>query len=335
MLPSGINSRLQDSLNILEQIYQICKDENVDCVLCGGDIFHIRAIINISTFNLVYEAIAKIKTVVDDFVLLVGNHDQANKIGTIHAAYTFQAIVTVVDTPGWVHIDDKMSVLCIPFTEEKDKITTAIQENVNEPTKGSKVLLGHFGVSGARPGSDFVLVTSDLPTLPELMYTHFSQVFLGHYHEPQELLPNVRYIGATHQHNWGDINQKRGVLLWDTDDRKYKQPTLYPLKAPQFIKIKPGEHLRSKGDFVRVVFDKLLDTDQWETMKEKYLKQGARWVEEWTDIKKSELTSGNVVYSPTLDVSTMINQYVDEECPSNLDPKVLKDLGNEFLNNCT
>jgi DNA repair exonuclease SbcCD nuclease subunit len=197
LLPSGLNSRLQDSLNVLEQIYVLCRKHEVDCVLCGGDLFHARAVISVSTFNLVYEAIAKIKTVVNDFILVVGNHDQANKIGTVHATQTFQAIVTVVDTPAWVSVDPDVNIFCVPFSENREDIVNAIAEGVQEAPQGTKILLGHFGVSGAEPGSNFVLTSSDIPTLPELQYNKFTQVFLGHYHKPQELLSNVRYIGAT------------------------------------------------------------------------------------------------------------------------------------------
>lgn len=333
-LPSGLNSRLQDSLNILEQIYILCRRHEVDCVLCGGDLFHARAVINVSTFNLVYEAIAKIKTTVSNFVLLVGNHDQANKLGTVHATQTFQAIVTVVDSPSWVEIDPETHVFCVPFSESRETIVTSISEGLKNPPSGTKILLGHFGVSGAEPGSNFVMITPDLPNLPDLKYNTFKQVFLGHYHKPQELLPNVRYVGATHQHNWGDIGQKRGAWLWDSNKDVYETPTLQELNAPKYMKIKAYDPIVEKGNFLRVLFDNPIASDKWEALKEQYISEGSRWVEDWYEPKETSVNSSTSVYAPTSDISSMVDQFVDDEKPEGLDPARLKEIGHEFIRSC-
>ena len=100
-LSNGRNSRLQDSLNVLEEIYQYCISYKIDGVLFGGDLFHIRTPITVSTFNPVHEGIAKIKTAVKFMGLLVGNHDQYNKAGNIHSIDTFNSMVTILDRPGW------------------------------------------------------------------------------------------------------------------------------------------------------------------------------------------------------------------------------------------
>lgn len=343
VLPSGRNSRLQDALNVLENIYQLCKDRDIDGVLCGGDLFHARSVLNVATFNDVYEAIAKIKTIVQFFVLVVGNHDQSNKLGTIHSTKTFGAVIDVVDEARWCTLldshfsSDVVHVLCIPFTEDKERILKAIKST--RPPGSKHLMLGHFGVSGAEPGANFVLKSTDLVTLPDLMPDTFQDIFLGHYHMHQELLSNVRFIGAPMQHNWGDINQHRGVLIYDTESRICEKVPI--IVAPRFVRIVPSsienplvQNPLVQNNFVRVVLNEHISREEWDKLKTQVLTEyKARWVEEWLELPES---ASIVVqsFTPSMDIEDMIDPYVDSEADQNLDPDLLKELGHEFIRNC-
>jgi DNA repair exonuclease SbcCD nuclease subunit len=349
VLSNGRNSRFQDILNVLENIYQVCKNQKVDGVLFGGDLFHARSVLNVSTFNDTYEAIAKIKTVVKFFVMVVGNHDQSNKLGTIHSTKTFNAIVDVIDRPMWIMEsvgEENIYILGVPFSDNKEGIIQSIQEATNEKNcpdleTNSSVLLGHFGVSGAEPGANFVLRASDLPTIPDLEPDLFSQIFLGHYHMYQELIPNVRYVGAPLQHNWGDCGQQRSVTLWDTSPSgEYTAPTQIDMAAPEFVKVNYNEKTGSlccdegsiAGNFIRVIFDKRLPKEEWENLKEELLTNGqARWVEESLEVPKPELAESASTYSPNVDIEDMIDCFVDEADTSDLSKETLKELGHKFL----
>jgi DNA repair exonuclease SbcCD nuclease subunit len=343
ILPNGRNSRLQDILNVLEEIYQTCKYQKIDGVLCGGDLFHARSVLSVATFNDVYEAIAKIRTAVKFFVLTVGNHDQSNKLGTIHSTKTFNAVIDVFDKPDWYvkYVDgESIGIYVIPFTDSKEAIVNAVTgavatwDDTAEPCP--RILLGHFGVSGAEPGANFVLKSSELPVLPDLKPQLFDQIFLGHYHMPQELLPNVRFIGAPLQHNWGDTKQQRGIWLYDTnEDGDYHIPTMIPTITSKFVRIEEDSLRYDKniaGNFVRAVFKKHLSRDEWAKIKEWLLTEtGARWAEEWLELPEERGTSSGGSYTPSMDLHTMVDQYVDDEATENLNNEQLKQLGHEFL----
>jgi len=345
ILPNGRNSRFQDILNVLEEIYSICKRFKIDGVLCGGDLFHARSVLNVATFNDVYEAVAKIKAIVKFFLLIVGNHDQSNKLGTVHSTKTFNAVIDVLDQPDWYskYVDgESFGVFAIPFTDNKDAIVAAVESAIStwdalEPCP--RVLLGHFGVSGAEPGANFVLKASDLPTLPNLKPHLFDQIFLGHYHMPQELLPNVRFVGAPLQHNWGDTKQARGVWLYDTNEAgEFHIPTMIPIASPAFIRVLDSglqpERKQILGNFVRVVYSQHISRDDWAKTKEWMLAEAkVRWAEEWLELPESQQTATTNVYTPSMDLHAMIDQYVVEEAGSELDVELLKSMGHEFLGN--
>lgn len=347
ILPDGTNSRFQDILNVLEEIYRICKQEEVDGVLCGGDLFHARSVLNVATFNAVYEAIAKIKTAVKFFVLAVGNHDQSNKLGTIHSTKTFNAVIDVLDKPDWYakYVDgESIGIFVIPFIDNREAIVNSISEAVAtwdavEPCP--RILLGHFGVSGANPGSNFVLKSSELPVLPDLRPDLFDQIFLGHYHMPQELLDNARFIGAPLQHNWGDSGQERGIWLYDTlADSKYHIPKkILIYNTPNFVRCPASAVLpiqTSKpyleGNIARIVFDQHITRDEWSKIKNWVLLDAkARWSEEWLELPESQVSASSGTYTPSTDLHAMIDRYVDDENPEGLDIEKLKQMGHEFL----
>jgi DNA repair exonuclease SbcCD nuclease subunit len=336
-LENGRNSRLQDAVNVLDEVYDACGSFGVDGVLFAGDLFHARGTLQVASFNAIFEGIAKIKTRVEFFGMLVGNHDQVTKVGDIHACYAFDSILTVLDNPGWCSFrsDDKMEplyVYAIPYTVDKDRVENDLKtfgKSQPVPKDGRSICLAHLGISGAKVGSNFVLVTEDNPTVLPFTNVGFDQIFLGHYHQPQTLAPNMRYIGATHQHNWGDVGQNRGYLIYDTDTNEVEH--LDFTSAPRFIKIEHGETYDSYtvgNNFVRYMCDKPLDPTEWKSTKDNILKLGARWVE--PTISKT-LASEEYIFRPGMDLDDMVESFVKESDAGDLDPNTLIDIGKEIL----
>ncbi len=344
LLPDGMNSRLKDTVRILGEIEELCKQYAVDGVLCAGDLFHARATISVRTFNAVCEAVAKIKMHVDFFGLLVGNHDQTDKKGEIYSTHTLGSVVQVMGNIGWRTMQsesgERLNVLAVPYDPEKEYTLNQIKEFAQAPpTRDPRALLGHFGISGGKVGANFVLIDDDEINLGELPYAQFDQVFLGHYHVPQTLLSNVRFLGATHQHNWGDVGQDRGCWLWDTvEDQEFSEPTFVPLhSAPKFVLLPYDAIINAKtpvtveNDFVRVVCPNWLSAEQWSEAAALVKDAGARRVEPW--VEPTALNGPGPVtgdFHPGMDFEEMLDKYV-EALDSPLNAERLTDLGQSIL----
>lgn len=341
-LENGRNSRLQDAVNILDEIYRACQEYEVDGVLFGGDLFHARGTLQVPTFNAVFEGIAKIKTAVHFFGMLVGNHDQATKIGDVHACYAFDSIVTVMDKTQWYTFRtsgtvEDLHVYAIPYQEDKKKIEQNLNTfGSNLPSHATAICLAHLGVSGAKVGSNFVLISKDNPTTIPFTKIGFKQIFLGHYHQHQILAPNMRYIGATHQHNWGDVDQERGFLLWDTEDgESCSEPELILTESPKFIRVPfpvkfPKPDL--EGNFVRVVYQNTPAPKEWKGVEESLLNDHqTRWAEQWIEPTAGSLQpSEESQYQPGMDFEEMIDPYVADS-ETDLDKNILAQLGKDLL----
>jgi DNA repair exonuclease SbcCD nuclease subunit len=339
VLSSGINSRLWDSVQVLNQIAKLVKKHKVDVVLFGGDLFHVRGTLNVQTFNLVFDAIAHMRMYAQ-VGLLVGNHDQTNRTGDVHSVYSLGSVVRVMDKPTWnaFQVDAvTLQVFSLPYHSDKDVLLQAVEQAVQSHPKGfhPAILLGHFGVTGAKVGGNFVLVDNHNLEVADLRFSEFDQVFLGHYHEPQQLVVNVRYLGATHHHNWGDVGSERGCWLWDTqENQKYSEPTLIPLDAPRFVVVEHGVPVERDdvvNNYVRVQFQGELDIAVRLRAEEDLYGLGARVVE-FVDLDPTKATVNVGSFHPGMDINEMISSYAYEYGSEILDTDYLISIGQALMN---
>ena len=204
-----------------------------------------------------------------------------------------------------------------------------------EEGKGSNILLGHFGIQGAEVGSNYVMTSSDLISLRDIPVGDFDQVFLGHFHKPQKLAENVRFVGATHQHNWGDTGQERGVWIWETGIDGHG-PRFIPITAPKFITVSSTslDTLAKDipGNIIRIASQNPIVGTEWDGIKRQLLDHGARWVElQLLPREQPEVTESD--FSPTMDFEEMVDLYVDDLDPDQ-DHDALKQLGRSFIRSC-
>jgi len=274
ILPNGMNSRLNDAIQCIEQIIQICARENVDLVAFGGDLFHERRSLNVVAFNAVYEALAKFRVYRIPVVMIHGNHDQADREGNDHSLHTFRTFCTVFDKPEWKVVKAKngesIAFLGIPYTENKEHLRQVVQ--TPSPDKRlTSIQLGHLGIQGARVGADFVYSNPHDAAVSDLNSDAFDSVFLGHYHIHQKIGRNVRYIGAPLQHTWGDKNQDRGFLIYDTSRKTVARHWLH---APKFVeesytllKVSGLQDPEWEGNYVRIIDSKIWSEDERESAR--------------------------------------------------------------------
>jgi len=339
LLPNGMNSRLQDAVETLDQIRAVAKEEKVDLILFGGDMFHTRGTIHVQTFNAIFEGISKMS--LGRMVgLLVGNHDQTSRRGDVHSVYAFGAVATVMDKPGWVKFTTKgedLHILALPHTPEKDDILVEINEALKNPPGDPAILLGHFGVDGASIGSNLVLIDKHCLSMKDISQFQqaFSQIFLGHYHHPQKLANNVRFIGAPHHHNWGDVGSLRGCWLWVPGET----PRFKALPGPTFKKfdlqtIREGVGLKEsdiRGCYIRIMCEEFPTDLEQSELRTNVMGTGARVVE-FVVLEQSQVASGPVpIFQVGMDFEEMLESYIHSQTDPQLDDEMLFMLGKELL----
>lgn len=330
ILENGVNSRLQDALNCIEQIYNYAADSknDIQLILFGGDMFHVRKTIHVQSFNAVYFALEKLSKICP-IIMIHGNHDQSDKEGKDHSIYGLKNIVQIPE-PGWYR-HDRFNILTVPYTENNDHLRQIVKTKL--PTGELNIFLGHLGIQGAKTGADFVYSNPYDPTISDLNPNAFDVGFLGHYHLHQHIGNTFYYIGAPLQHNWGDKDQYRGFLTYNVTNSII---TKHPLKAPKFIELQEADlndsEIKTMTDdnFVRVISDRNWELEEIDNYKKELNVRTFEVIPSGNNIKEHVT---RLVINPATTTKNILQEYLNSELASteNLNKDYLLELGNSVI----
>jgi DNA repair exonuclease SbcCD nuclease subunit len=318
-LPNGRNSRVDDQLKVLSQIREICVREKVATLFFLGDCFHSRTKIDGDLYSVTWTAFKSLSEVVDNFYILVGNHDQNNRVGDSHSLSAFRAFAHVVDSPICVRfgpVGDSVNIALFPFTTEIKDFKTFVR---NLPRVD--FFLFHQGMSQAQIGAFDVYIKAEveLNDLPDRARYRLA----GHYHRHQWLDSRTAYIGSPLQLNFGERDEEKGFILVDTQrDTRLHIPSEAPrFYVTEYSNFNPDRY-RMVRDFVKVMCRGL---NEMEELKHKYPRVQTELVE--GPISTLSRLDPNVI----CDDSRLIGAYLANSKTDPLDPKRLEDLGLELL----
>lgn len=269
------NSRLVDACLVLDQMREYADAHKIQTIVFGGDLFHTREAVSTDAYNLTTHHLARLISNRCAY-LMVGNHDYFDREGKVHALEGLKLWgrkwadrLSIVDW-GQGHCDlherhqgfrgDAYDLCFVPYTEDRQLAANTIKSHADLKVDGPKLLFAHLGMQGAKVGSDYVLVSDGDIGVDDIPYQKFAGCLFGHFHQHQPLFPNGWYIGASHQHNWGDVNTKRGFLHVRVyiDHIEFEQ---IESNAARFIAVNEADLattvLREK-DFVKILTEKRL-----------------------------------------------------------------------------
>ena len=197
MLEGGMNSRLMDVGDAVREVYQYAKDNDIDHVVFGGDLFHTKKNVDVAAFNLAWKIIKSeagdIKT-----LMIPGNHDIASPDGAQTSLEAFDGgNVSVFSKPGVSFLYDPADAsnncfLCFaPFPAvngkfNRDKFFSNIEtikkkiERLEKEslTDAQKILVTHAYTNelmGRHHGLDGDISVAELTE-------YFDLILLGHHH---------------------------------------------------------------------------------------------------------------------------------------------------------
>jgi hypothetical protein len=315
-LPSGVNSRLQITLNEIDRAVQELVDAGGDTAYFAGDMMHTRGSMDPEVFNPLH---VTIQTAAEEifFRMIPGNHDlkdrDTNEIG--NAIQTLGAIenVEVCTNIRWLPDHD---VLMVPWQATKDQLRAKIKEQIDSGFEVEKCdLIIHVGIDGVLAGTPDQGLSA-----AEVASWGFKRVFAGDYHNFKEMEDGkVFSIGATTHQQWGDIGSKAGFLLVYEDRVEYRAS-----HAPSFVEI-TGDDAEEDipnivdGNYVRVRGMKLTDAEI-NKFRAELVEMGAKGVTfQVTRETVSARGATSVSKGTTLDQS--VDTFIDQK--KDIDPDLL------------
>lgn len=241
----------EDQMHFIDQICSILIEKKVDALILAGDVFD-KSIASSDAINLYDRIMTRIVGELGIPVLCIaGNHDGADRLSQCSrllkksGLYISGHLSKDFDV---VELEDADIYLLPWFTQEKAKAVFPDEaKNINGLEDAYKVICQKIRDS-FQPGRRHILVshayianavTSTSDRAAEIgfatrvskdVFQGFDYVALGHIHKEQQVAPNIRYSGSPMPYSFGkEENQKKGVILIDTEDMSQEFIELSPL----------------------------------------------------------------------------------------------------------
>ena len=209
--PHFETNRMKHNFTCLMELKDYALAHGIKKIIHVGDLAHTRGTMYVAVNQLIRNAVKEFKLAGLDLVLIAGNHDQANKSGTLTYIKSLEEYAQIVERFTIEELDG-VKVAYIPFSESKqviiDNFNTCKDMEVDYifahiPVAGSEL------VDGYRSSSNYEII------LEEMHLDYFVGVMMGHYHKSQFLAPNCFYIGSFIQETLADAGQDKG--FWEVD----------------------------------------------------------------------------------------------------------------------
>jgi DNA repair exonuclease SbcCD nuclease subunit len=319
--PNG-NSRLLDKIKTLKSIVQKAIDIEASAFYIGGDIFD-RLNPSEKLRSQFVECISPLMVKGIPLILLRGNHDTNFDVTNFGAESA---------------LANSLKPDCIWFITEPTSIEFGSANLLFVPygfdipvDSGCSVLFGHCGVEGAETGVG--VIKRDNEDAPLSAFKTFKNVYLGHYHKPQELNfkdTRIVYIGSSNRWDMGERYDEKRYLIISIEDNGVTHESI-PIEDRKFVQLEfhEGESWECSEDItcacVKVVFK---GTKSWikslnlDSIRRSYEKLGPTKIDvvpDFIDSKKSSNVDINPLSSP--------NEIIAKYCQDKKISKEMLELG--------
>ena len=203
-------------LETLKHVHDVAQRENRG-ILFLGDFWHHRGALPVDTLN---EIMAALSRWTQPTIMLVGNHDQVNVQGSVHALEVLRMCnpekIVVFDEPRvW------KGAMWLPYRKDQETMRRTVGDLVRTNGKKEpsiKTVFCHADVLGANVNQTFQIKNGmDSKETFSEEKTGIESIISGHYHKPHfvERDSRVRYVGSPYQVSRAEKNQEKYLLLLD------------------------------------------------------------------------------------------------------------------------
>jgi DNA repair protein SbcD/Mre11 len=285
-------SRQEEQTAVLEEIVELARSEEVDLVLVAGDQFDTSSP-SPEAERLVYRTLLQMAEVAP-VVMVAGNHDHPRRLEAVAPLLELGRVTCVgsvasADQGGVVRPLDSIRVAMIPFLSQRAIVRAADLMELDPDRHGGKyvdrmtaiidalcqdlsthdvnIVVGHVMVHGGQVGggerSAHTVFDYSIPS--QAFPTSLSYVALGHLHRHQKMpaAAPVWYSGSPIQLDFGEIDDRKGVLLVEAEPGKPSKVEFRPLNRGRRLRVLKGTLAQVEAaaadipdsDYVRVVLD--------------------------------------------------------------------------------
>jgi len=246
----GWDKRLIDGLRVLQQIFDIFEQKNVDMIIFLGDLINSRYNINVALLYALVMILEKYKNKFPMF-FLVGNHDKYFTKDIHSLKFLNLAGFQVIDKNIIIEEND-IRMKFMPYKKEISEKDIEFLEKEN-----ADILFLHQCIEGIPIVEGYEIKPSEV-VIEKKLKKLYSYIFSGHIHHPY-VKDNIINVGASMHIRFGEKGERHCWIL-NTDTLKVET---HQLDFPKFITLTEDDDLSKIDDDnyyrIQVSEDKIKD----------------------------------------------------------------------------
>lgn len=311
----GINQRLQDGLNAVENVLELALQKKIKLVFCLGDIFENKLSIPVDVISLTLKTFRKFKDNGVTLVMLKGNHDKFFKEEDldeedINSLAIFRDIAVVIDSPQVLSIKDT-DFFMMPFQSYKDGFLQILYKMIDEDSDNNrnKILMMHDDIGGIR--YDNGTISSATIKYEQLQPKFFNFMYSGHIHFRSEF-GRLIYIGSLYQKDFNEEGEIKGVYKVEIANGKIENEFI-EIKSKKFKTIHAFEENIYSSDFY---YDIIVDEADVQNLISNRLKGYVEHKDYRLKIQNAvikEINLGDKTMENEFDLSVLTKNYIDNK----------------------
>ena len=267
---------IQDVEIFISKTYDLVQKEKFDFVCILGDLLHTHEKLHSVPLNKSIEFVTSLSNLVDDVIVLVGNHDMYSNqeyLNTNHWMNCLKTIpnVEIVDTVLLKTWKKTLNFIFVPYVYP-GKFEAALNACYPESVwKASKCIVAHQEFFNCNMGA---IKSVDGDVWSE----HYPPVISGHIHNNQRVEPNIYYPGSALQHSFGDTGKNIVAIVTFTQANRFYDLKEVDLGLPRKkiiysnVKDKIEIPVIKEGEKVRMTISEKQDEFKAFKKSEKYKK---------------------------------------------------------------
>jgi exonuclease SbcD len=206
---TGLNTRLEEDLSLLDYVIDFAKDYKADFMFISGDVFDRKkpdAIVRrefIKRMKRLQEA--KINTIV-----LMGNHDNVRAFDNEHCLAGEKLLTNkhlyIVDRCGKIDFPQyALSIVTMPSDQVKYDLVSNLEYD-------NAIVVGHFTIRGAKK-DNHTFAGNEYISKKYFNDARIRYVAMGHIHQSQRISKKIAYSGSLNRIDFGDEYSQKGFII--------------------------------------------------------------------------------------------------------------------------
>lgn len=249
---------LDDQEYIIEEIFKIIYDEDIEAVMICGDVYD-RGVPPVEAVDLLNRTLTRLAEKKIPTLIISGNHDSQTRLNfgnRIFERQKFFFAAKITDEPRNFVLEDKFGEVYfspIPFFEpaelqNKFLYTSIERMSYNDansyyldllrhriPRGKRRVVMAHVFLTGGEESESERKIVGTLANVDAKIFETYNYVALGHLHRPQKF-----YSGSPLKYSFDEAGQKKSVTIVDLDGEGQVQTKRVELTPRRDVRIVNG-----------------------------------------------------------------------------------------------